>query len=220
MLSSDGGKSWNESLPRVFARLSQPYIPRHLWRVGLRQGGGSGRGAAFSGDGGLTWSQPDEGLDRHYGWPSPPIRQPLRSGTCRLRRVPSRHTEKGTHQAYIFRNDGQRWQRLAGDCHSLSTICLFAHYGTQGTRLHLRRLEQWRHLVQAATRGDHWQQLPVKLEKHSARFLCCYLETVNVHPKHWRQLILRCYWDERKRPRPGTLGDFFCNGWCVRASGR
>lgn len=40
---------------------------------------------------------------------------------------------------------------------------------------------------------------------------------LTVHPKHWRTLVLRCYWDGEETPSVETpLGDFFCSGWGVR----
>ncbi len=36
------------------------------------------------------------------------------------------------------------------------------------------------------------------------------------NPLAWRQLVLRCYWDDESTPSVEVpLGDFFCNGWCV-----
>lgn len=36
------------------------------------------------------------------------------------------------------------------------------------------------------------------------------------NPVLWREIVLRCYWDEEKTPSVEVpLGDFFCNGWCV-----
>ena len=40
-----------------------------------------------------------------------------------------------------------------------------------------------------------------------------------VHPKFWRRLVLRAYWDNESNPSIEVpLGDFFCNGWCERAN--
>lgn len=37
--------------------------------------------------------------------------------------------------------------------------------------------------------------------------------------KYWRSLILRIYWDNEKYPSVEVpIGDFFCNGWCVRSN--
>ena len=42
---------------------------------------------------------------------------------------------------------------------------------------------------------------------------------LTVTPAAWRQLVLRCYWDDEEAPSVETpLGDFFCNGWGVRCN--
>ncbi len=42
---------------------------------------------------------------------------------------------------------------------------------------------------------------------------------LTVAPRYWRSLIFRCYWDDEETPSIEVpLGDFFCNGWCVRAN--
>ncbi|MGQ9848701.1 MAG: glycoside hydrolase family 172 protein [Aggregatilineaceae bacterium] len=42
---------------------------------------------------------------------------------------------------------------------------------------------------------------------------------ITVAPRWWRSLILRCYWDDEPEPSVEVpLGDFFCNGWCVRCN--
>lgn len=42
---------------------------------------------------------------------------------------------------------------------------------------------------------------------------------LTVDPRFWRSLIFRCYWDDEPTPSVEVpLGDFFCNGWCVRAN--
>jgi hypothetical protein len=39
------------------------------------------------------------------------------------------------------------------------------------------------------------------------------------HPKYWRAIILRIYWDGEETPSVEVpLGDFFCNGWCERTN--
>jgi hypothetical protein len=40
-----------------------------------------------------------------------------------------------------------------------------------------------------------------------------------VHPTFWRWMILRVFWDDEETPSIEVpLGDFFCNGWCVRSN--
>ena len=42
---------------------------------------------------------------------------------------------------------------------------------------------------------------------------------ITVHPKTWRALILRMYWDGEEQPSVEVpLGDFFCMGWGERAN--
>lgn len=42
---------------------------------------------------------------------------------------------------------------------------------------------------------------------------------LTVHPNWWRRLVLRVYWDSEATPSVEVpLGDFFCNGWCVRSN--
>jgi hypothetical protein len=37
---------------------------------------------------------------------------------------------------------------------------------------------------------------------------------LTTHTRHWRSLLLRCYWDGDEQPAvEAPLGDFFCNGW-------
>jgi len=42
---------------------------------------------------------------------------------------------------------------------------------------------------------------------------------ITIHPNWWRHLIIRFYWDDEQTPSVEVpLGDFFCNGWCVRCN--
>jgi hypothetical protein len=42
---------------------------------------------------------------------------------------------------------------------------------------------------------------------------------LTVHPRHWRHLVLRMYWDGEEMPSVETpIGDFFANGWCERCN--
>lgn len=38
---------------------------------------------------------------------------------------------------------------------------------------------------------------------------------ITTHRKHWRQLVLRFFWDDEPHPSVEVpYGDFFCSGWC------
>jgi hypothetical protein len=42
---------------------------------------------------------------------------------------------------------------------------------------------------------------------------------LTVHPQYWRKLVIRFYWDGEATPSVEVpIGDFFCNGWCVRCN--
>jgi hypothetical protein len=42
---------------------------------------------------------------------------------------------------------------------------------------------------------------------------------LTVHPQWWRRIVLRLFWDDEDTPSVEVpLGDFFCNGWCVRCN--
>jgi hypothetical protein len=42
---------------------------------------------------------------------------------------------------------------------------------------------------------------------------------LTVHPAWWRRIVLRFFWDDEDTPSvEAPLGDFFCNGWCVRCN--
>src|SRR5215218_8235668 len=42
---------------------------------------------------------------------------------------------------------------------------------------------------------------------------------LTVHPRHWRSLVFRCFWDGEEEPSIETpIGDFFCSGWGVRCN--
>ncbi len=42
---------------------------------------------------------------------------------------------------------------------------------------------------------------------------------LTVAPEHWRQLVLRFYWDNEATPSVEVpVGDFFANGWCERCN--
>ncbi|MBZ0295926.1 MAG: DUF2961 domain-containing protein, partial [Anaerolineae bacterium] len=42
---------------------------------------------------------------------------------------------------------------------------------------------------------------------------------MTVAPQFWRGLVLRIYWDNEAQPSVEVpLGDFFCNGWCLRCN--
>ena len=64
--SDDGGESWSAHIPGTMRDCHQLMFHRSDgdW---VYQAGGTGGGAAFSRDGGRTWSKAGSDLDKHYG---------------------------------------------------------------------------------------------------------------------------------------------------------
>jgi hypothetical protein len=111
--SLDGGSTWTSH--RQHSLRDCHSLAFHMtdgsW---VYEGGGTGGGAAFSRDGGLTWIKAGQGLDRHYGWaaagdPADPSVWFLSASPG-----PSKAHGSGNAQAYIFRHGPAGWQRLGG----------------------------------------------------------------------------------------------------------
>ena len=83
--SGDGGKSWSGHR-KGSLRDCHTLVAHDSDGNWFYEAGGTGGGAAFSNDGGVTWRQHKAGLDRSYGWacaadPGDPRRlRPLRHG--------------------------------------------------------------------------------------------------------------------------------------------
>lgn len=79
------------------------------------EAGGSGNGMAYSRDGGRSWHQPREGLDRHYGWacaadPMLPEVMYVSASTN-----PYKAHSKNNARAHIYRASGRApWKKLNG----------------------------------------------------------------------------------------------------------
>lgn len=75
--------------------------------------------------------------------------------------------------------------------------------------------------------GRGWKVSPsIRIEPHST-FILAEIEGpgaiqhiwMTTHPRHWRSLVLRAYWDEEANASIETpFGDFFCNGWNQRCN--
>jgi hypothetical protein len=71
--------------------------------------------------------------------------------------------------------------------------------------------------------GQGWKVSPsIRLEARR-KFVLAEIEGpgaiqhiwITTHRKHWRQLVLRFFWDDEPHPSVEVpYGDFFCSGWC------
>ena len=112
MRSADGGRTWEDHRPGA-----QRDVHCLAWHPsvagrGYEAGGG---GAAFSMDGGETWSPADEGRDRNYAWaltvdPADPDRWFVSASTG-----PYAAHGRGDPRARIYRRqEGEPWVALSG----------------------------------------------------------------------------------------------------------
>jgi hypothetical protein len=162
VLSRDGGKSWTRHRKGALrdCHMLTFHATRGDW---LYEGGGSGGGNAFSCDGGRTWSSPKEGLDRHYGWAV--AADPERPEMWYLSASPSpfkAHSE-GNAQAFIFRNDGNRWRRLGGGLPQPLDHMPYALLTNPGAPGHIYAGLSNGGIWHSADYGEQWEQMPLSL---------------------------------------------------------
>jgi photosystem II stability/assembly factor-like uncharacterized protein len=162
VLSRDGGRTWMRH--RKGALRDCHSLTFHATRgEWLYEGGGSGGGNAFSRDGGRTWSSAREGLDRQYGWAV--AADPARPEVWYLSASPSpfKAHSGGDAQAFIFRNDGDRWQRLSGGLPQPLDHMPYALLTEQGAPGHLYAGLDNGDIWHTGDNGEHWTKLPVSL---------------------------------------------------------
>jgi len=134
------------------------------------ESGGSGGGVAVSRDGGDTWRQLKEGLDRSYGWAcaADPERPEvwyasLSSMAAFPKLIPAAHID-GEANAYIFRSSGGApWEKLTGglpdplDYMAYSLVTLPGRPGVIFTGL--ANGDVWH----STNYGDNWERMPFNL---------------------------------------------------------
>ena len=117
--SIDGGQTWVGH--RTGARRDCHSLTFHStdgnW---VYEAGGTGAGAAYSQSAGDHWTQPREGLDRHYGWacaadPSRPDTWYISASPQSKGLTPPPAHIDGKARAAIYRKQGDSpWERLTG----------------------------------------------------------------------------------------------------------
>lgn len=164
VMSSDGGKSWSSH--RRGALRDCHGLCSHLqdgnW---VYEAGGTGGGAAFSRDGGRTWTNAGKGLDRHYGWAvAADCSDPSIWYVSASPGPFQAHGEKNA-EAYLYRREGDQWMRLAGGLPqplAYMPYALIAESGVSGSLFAgLSNGELWH----TGDYGESWEQLPVHLGK-------------------------------------------------------
>lgn len=161
VVSSDGGRSWSNHRRGA---LRDCHGLRFHARDGnwVYEAGGTGGGAAFSRDGGLTWTQAGAGLDRHYGWAAAADAADPAIWYVSAASGPAQaHGGRGA-QASIFRRDGGGWRRLSGGLpQPLDHMPYALITGPAAGSLYagLANGDIWH----SGDCGESWSQLPVQL---------------------------------------------------------
>lgn len=113
VVSRDGGRSWSNH-QRGSLRDCHGLCFHAVNGNWVYEAGGTGGGAACSSDGGITWTQAREGLDRHYGWAVVADAIDPTTWYVSVARGPAQAHSRGNAQAGIFRREGDRWRQLGG----------------------------------------------------------------------------------------------------------
>jgi hypothetical protein len=161
--SEDGGRTWSGH--RRGALRDCHALVFHATRGDwVYEGGGTGAGAAVSRDGGLTWQQPRQGLDRHYGWAV--AADPARPEIWYVATSPSALKAHSEHnaQAAIFRASGDSaWQKLGGGLPQPLDHMPYALLTDPAAPGHLYAGLSDGAIWHSADHGDTWQQMPFTL---------------------------------------------------------
>lgn len=161
--SVDGGRTWSEH--RRGALRDCHSLATHPADAGwVYEGGGTGAGVAVSRDGGVVWTQPSDGLDRHYGWAVAADCVHPEVWYASVAPGPRQAHSAGNAQAYIFRaTGGTAWKKLSGGLTRPLTAmpyALLADLVVSGqVYAGLGNGEVW-HSVDY---GDTWRRLPIDL---------------------------------------------------------
>lgn len=165
--SADGGETWASHRPGAL---------RDCHTMGFHPADGDwvyeagGGGAAFSRDGGKTWQQPRQGLDRRYGWAwaADPARPEVWYASLSPmgsfpRMVPLAHVD-GEANAFIFRRIGDGpWQKLGGGLPQPLDFMPYALLTDPAEPGHLYAGLSNGEVWVTADYGDTWSQLPLNL---------------------------------------------------------
>ena len=163
VFSKDGGRNWTRhrkgALRDCHSLIFHSTQGEWLYEAG---GGMAGRGGnAYSRDEGRTWSSVNTGLDRHYGWAA--AADSMRPEVWYLSASPGAfkaHSENNA-QAFIFRNDGDRWQRLGGGLPQPLDSMPYALLTDPGAPGHIYAGLSNGNIWHGSEYGDYWEQLPI-----------------------------------------------------------
>jgi BNR/Asp-box repeat protein len=162
--STDGGQTWSGH--RSGALRDCHSLTFHVsngdW---VYEVGGSGAGVCVSRDAGATWTQPKDGLDRHYGWAgaADPIHPEIWYASVSSSAWKA-HSEYHAQAVIVRSMGGAAWQRLTGGLPQPLNAMPYALLTDPTAPGHvyagLSNGEVWH----STDYGDTWRQLPVHFE--------------------------------------------------------
>ncbi len=169
--SGDGGQTWQGHRPGALRDCHSLafHATNGDW---VYEGGGTGAGAAYSRDGGVTWRQPKEGLDRRYGWAcaADPARPEIWYVSASpnfaswTQPIPAAHVD-GKANAYIFRSvGGAAWQKLSGGLPQPLDYMAYALITDPNAPGHLYAGLSNGDVWHSADHGDTWKQSPFNMK--------------------------------------------------------
>jgi photosystem II stability/assembly factor-like uncharacterized protein len=161
--STDGGQSWTGQRRGALRDChSLTFHATHgNW---VYEGGGTGAGVSVSRDAGATWTQPKQGLDRHYGWAV--AADPANPEVWYASVAPGplkAHSEHNAQAAIVRSMGGTGWQPLAGGLpqplNHMPYALLTDPSAPGDVYAGLSNGEVWH----STDHGDTWHQLPLSL---------------------------------------------------------
>ncbi|GAB4530002.1 MAG: glycosyl hydrolase [Anaerolineae bacterium] len=163
--SVDGGQSWSNHRKGAVRDCHSLTFHARSGDWVYEAGGG---GAAVSRDGGHSWQQPRQGLDRRYAWacaadPEHPEVWYISAGPFGWKGTPQAHVD-GAANSYIYRKSaGAPWERLSGGLPQPLDYMAYALLTDPDAAGHLYAGLSNGEVWQSADYGDTWHSLPFNL---------------------------------------------------------
>lgn len=162
MRSPDSGRTWEDRKPGSYhdshAVLTHPKTPARVYEA-------AGGGVSMSDDGGATWREVDDGMDRHYVWglavdPADPDLWYV-SATHNARYA---HGDRGSAEALIYRRrSSEPWQALDGGLPSPLPVMPYALLTPIDRPGEVYAGMRTGAIWHSSNTGDDWRRLDVQL---------------------------------------------------------
>ncbi len=160
--SRDGGRTWTGhrrgALRDCHGVQFHPSDGRWVYEAG-----GTGGGAAFSCDGGLTWTNAGQGLDRHYGWAAAGDAADPAVWYVSVAPGPFQAHGERNAQACIYRWEGAGWRRLSDGLPQPLAHMPYALVPDPGRGGSIYAGLSNGDLWHSGDYGERWEQLPLRL---------------------------------------------------------